>query len=896
MTRTTFEQGQQEEDIVDGNVPEEHPELDILDGDTNCVDSAEVMEANNPALRTVQEALRRQLLAAKEHVMTRLREKEEEAKRAQREREDVGVELYGVQQQLARLQQTNTSLDEQRTVTLREREEKERDLQRASTELVEKKTLVERERQRVLHLRKDVDELHATLRQVKLHHQEQHSEIAVTKRATYKAEEDLVALEREKRHQDYLIDGLHQQLKRLREQVATFEAQIISQHKETDAARSTLNDAASEMEAIQFDKKKVLQEWQSTFLGMSRRDQALLEMKEAIRLQREKERVAQMEINGLKRSIKNEQDHNEQLTSTATKMENEAEYQRQQIQLALDARERLLGEFTLLKRSLDAADAELANDTTNAAALRKALEQAEKGFVKMQVDIQHLEEAICTNLGEQKTLKKSTQSSVTHAEKIRESVYDIEMKLAAVQNDYARIRLEAINTASHNEQQKDTLRECVDDLKKHEELISRYEVEIRRRHDEIEKKQSEVDRLNRKYDSLVSAFQDENTGPLEAMINSLQRDIGQLETESTELQRQWMMHQTQLLDMTAECNTLSDTTQNLQSELTVLNQKRMRIDASYNTRQREIKEFESGIQGLHKEMSNLNSLMARNSKLKETLLDVNFFMENDLAVKLKEMEEGTIRLKATIDDTRHEKSRLLNEIVEAERQVMLWERKIALLKETQAAVDPMYGQAELKAMAKEIHRMELRYNQLLREKQTIITDMEKAIERRETIALKGRSAVRSTTQALGRQTRINELQRSLRVLEREERAVCHAIDDMQDVIDQLKMNAVEGSTQYDALRRKEEEALQEVLHAGDKKEENLTTLLLYQRWAQRLNDAAERSGSKKKKNLEHVEEDLGTAEARVQSIQELLHRLAKEHPALSDDLRRIGRGIRLVCL
>lgn len=40
---------------------------------------------------------------------------------------------------------------------------------------------------------------------------------------------------------------------------------------------------------------------------------------------------------------------------------------------------------------------------------------------------------------------------------------------------------------------------------------------------------------------------------------------------------------------------------------------------------------------------------------------------------------------------------------------MLWEKKIQIAKETHDAVDSNIGQAELKAMKSEIHRMQVSY-------------------------------------------------------------------------------------------------------------------------------------------------------------------------------------------
>ena len=63
---------------------------------------------------------------------------------------------------------------------------------------------------------------------------------------------------------------------------------------------------------------------------------------------------------------------------------------------------------------------------------------------------------------------------------------------------------------------------------------------------------------------------------------------------------------------------------------------------------------------------------------------------------------------------KEEKERLLLDTSEAEKQLMLLEKKVALERETQAALDPEVGAAEVRAMQREIHRMRLRYAQLQR--------------------------------------------------------------------------------------------------------------------------------------------------------------------------------------
>jgi uncharacterized protein (DUF3084 family) len=59
---------------------------------------------DHPLLERVQQALYTQLSSKYDAVSAELRDRTEEVARAATEREDIGVELYGVQQQLAKLQ------------------------------------------------------------------------------------------------------------------------------------------------------------------------------------------------------------------------------------------------------------------------------------------------------------------------------------------------------------------------------------------------------------------------------------------------------------------------------------------------------------------------------------------------------------------------------------------------------------------------------------------------------------------------------------------------------------------------------------------------------------------------------------------------------------------------
>lgn len=77
---------------------------------------------------------------------------------------------------------------------------------------------------------------------------------------------------------------------------------------------------------------------------------------------------------------------------------------------------------------------------------------------------------------------------------------------------------------------------------------------------------------------------------------------------------------------------------------------------------------------------------------------------------------------------------------------MLWEKKIQLAKETQQALDPNVGATEIREMELEIHRMKLRYTSMMKLQEKMIAEMEKSVYRRESIATRGQTKGKGSTQ------------------------------------------------------------------------------------------------------------------------------------------------------
>merc|ERR1719405_287407 len=214
-------------------------------------------------------------------------------------------------------------------------------------------------------------------------------------------------------------------------------------------------------------------------------------------------------------------------------------------------------------------------------------------------------------------------------------------------------------------------------------------------------------------------------------------------------------------------------------------------------------------------------------------------METEFVAKLREIEGACVQMESTIESVKQEKADMTTDILEAERQVMLWERKIHLEREMQEALDPAVGQAESSAMQKEIHRMELRLDQLKRRQEQMVAEMESAIHKRDAIALKYEPKAKkskSVTSAANLKRQIQSLKNNLRLCTQANSDTEQKIGAAEAELEQLTKTIESSNEECAALERDSEALRSEVQVAAVEKQRNFAAILKLQRTAKRYDE------------------------------------------------------------
>ncbi|KAG8015044.1 Coiled-coil domain-containing protein 40 [Nibea albiflora] len=245
------------------------------------------------------------------------------------------------------------------------------------------------------------------------------------------------------------------------------------------------------------------------------------------------------------------------------------------------------------------------------------------------------------------------------------------------------------------------------------------------------------------------------------------------------------------------------------------------------------------------------------------------------------------------EKTQEERERLLNSLVEAERQIMLWEKKTQLVKETRSAVDSGVGQGDIQMMKAEIHRMEVRLNQLMKQQERLLRESEATVARRETIVLRREAMVLSTH----RQTTKGELHRITQGLQRKIQDMHKHVAECEEVIGELQESQASLS---DRLVQQKQQLLElcgtsyildpEFVNLQDTKDSNLAHLVVLQSRTKKLQGV--RQGSYQASSTsESVGGSLQSQMERVHAASTILHRVCEEFPQHQGALRRLSRTL-----
>lgn len=256
---------------------------------------------------------------------------------------------------------------------------------------------------------------------------------------------------------------------------------------------------------------------------------------------------------------------------------------------------------------------------------------------------------IISHASQQKTIEKSSANLLKQTKVAYENISKKEVEIENYANEISRVRLDNLNTTTQNEVLQKKLDDLIGELKEKEADVQEVEKQIKARLLRIQQKTLQVDRLNRECANLKGRGDgDEFVGPVENHRDNIKKQIKETDDETTNVQKDWITNQIELIKRQGERDGVDRNNDDLRTQKSILDQKKIRINTAVEGHNKKIRELEVAQKNQVFEMNKLNDLIYQNNEHQEKLTNDNFNIEMEFKQKLKEMENESIKLENQI--------------------------------------------------------------------------------------------------------------------------------------------------------------------------------------------------------------------------------------------------------
>ncbi|XP_036970450.1 coiled-coil domain-containing protein 40 isoform X1 [Acanthopagrus latus] len=851
-----------------------------------------VLDPEHPLVKRHQAALTIQLKRRLERVNLALKEKRALEKADASHIQEIELENSRLHKRLARLRaklEDRQLSKEQAEAKHRQAQDQLQQMKSQFTSMTSQDSKVKAE---VSQLQGELDNLNQHLVFTQGLSEDLRSNVKAMQNARHKVGAEKTQAEEQKLKQDLYVERLTKDLERLMQQIAMYDTQTSAQAKETQAAKEALFEAEMEMESLVMARKQLVQQWSSSLMGIGRRDEAFSAMQEALRTVEHQLILLDKEIESYKKSTTEEQEQNETLTmqlkgsqmdcATYKKLISEKQAQQEALQAHFSTCLRTLKET---ERTLTRLSTETSTHQAEVNNQRRQLEKESAGRLELEDKIMtYMQQKLTHNRAAKYSQKLTSKTATLKKEKISQ--------LWQLENDIAAMTLESSEVSQRLDSLAITQEALDEEVANYNKLLASNQAKISSFITLIKQKQSTITNYNKQIYQITASTGHEDLSPLQIKAQELMDQIAQLAVIIKSDQRLWMKRLETQVGLTHELEANRKNMLKLQTEYTTMQQKKMLLESQIEAEHREKTDLEKSVKMLKGDRVKLNTLLSKKGQLSMALEQENALMETDFLRRLKEAERESIEMQMKNEKKQKDKEMYLNCLVEAEKQIMLWQKKTELIKETRSVVDSEV-KGDIQAMKAEIHRMEVRLSRIMKQSEKLQRESEATVARRETLVLRREALL------FGSQKKVTKGGPNLKLqgLKRKIKNTNTHVVEWEQKIRELQESKVSLS---DRLAQQKQHLIElcgtscnldpDIENLQDTKHRKFNHLVTLQSRSKKLQEV--RQGSYQALSTsQSISAALQRQMERVHATSTILHRVGEEFPQHQGTLRRVSQAL-----
>ncbi|XP_053697706.1 coiled-coil domain-containing protein 40 [Sabethes cyaneus] len=877
------------------NPEEHHPTSISVQADQfneSIVDQAGVLEKDHPLLERFQQALKAHLLRVKDQLEGEIADLNHRLEQNEAESEEVGARLYDLQEEID---------GQKELLVIYGKEIVEVSGRRVAEEqkVVEYKKEYDEENQKLKEFKKiynehlqELDNLTVLESEFSKWDKEIKEEIAVAKRVASKDAKDKLVAAEEKRKMDLLVFNLDAEVRKKERELEGIEEQMKEQESATEVINRSLADANSDLEALQHEHKRLFQSWGEVIVAIQQRDNVLSKTKDDLENVYEEHKVIKSKTDITKKAAAKEMEQNEQLSGFKSRIQGDISILEKQVNKEQEENDKLTRDLDHYAMILEQTEADMLKAQQEGLLIENHLKSLRQTLNKQNQKKFDLEEQILELLQDQITTDKAGENQGKILREVQQKRRELEISMSDTENQLSVVLLSLEKWRGLVEKSK----EDVQGMKKEHDSMDaeakKYDEQMKMIKEIISAKLRKLDALNRELEQLIKQAGGQELNPDELRLLDVRHDIAELDVKIKESQEAWLKLQNSIVSLSEKRVQQLNEINYSRKKLLLVEQKAIKIEAQLEKVVNENREIVRSLSSLNSRLDSVSMELFNTKKIHE-----KEEMECDIShqyttERLKEAELSVLNLEQDLIDLGKEIDDCKQEVLAKHREALSWETKYKMSAEAKKFKDEESAQnSEIGIMKAEIHRMQVRYGQLKRMQEKLVSDLENTVHHREHIfdTVNAREKVygskfktKSTMQH-----KINELKNKLKVVFGEISAAEKNLIEIDTAQKLLQAEIENKKVQIDEEKIQTCLIKSEVEQASLLKQDNLDYIVRHQYRARRYRAFANAKQLPKFRNEILIQADLQRQREINESIAGIVENLIIDFPGQKFNLTKI---------
>ncbi|XP_063897908.1 coiled-coil domain-containing protein 40-like [Helicoverpa armigera] len=853
-----------------------------------------VLEASHPLMQKFQETLKQFLIkenAIAEEEILNLREELKLSKQEyDKDLESIYRSDHDTNAQRVLIEEYEATLA-QRTM---EREAAEKRAKESNEKYKKAKAKLEEDMTRERETTEEMEALNALCHQLSAWRDETESDLTVSQRMSDKMRMEKQALAAEKRRLDMFLFGLSNEVWKLESKLEMFKKQLEIKNSEMEKVNDRVTAYAAELEDLELDKRRLVSLWNSVIVNITQRDKVYDSVRDDYKTLQDNYRTLLNSMDITKKVLMEEMNRGKEIAMNRDKINYDIEHAMKLHETEDAKRQTLEAQINQLTESIEMTERDHEMIRAENQSMRNILKSTGKELDRKAEYKLKLENEILLNLQDCLLNDKAVESMANGIRKMREMSRKQEISLMSMENQHAHIMLDIEIMRNRQAKNKIVLEESQAMVKEKEKEIDALQDEHSHQMSIQTRKQRELDIIMKKYITLKEIF--DMKSPQERRIESLEKQIKCLRERTEVMQHEWLRQQGHVVKLADHHHLMVSEINLIAKQIQICDQKIMRIQADSEAVALERSHVERSLRTLRGRLQVLEHTRKDATERNQGAQRTNLSISHEYAANLKDAETEIIQLEDEIEELDKDKMNLTQELDRVQREALIWQRKGILaveLKKNMKSAKSAVG--EIGLMKSEIHRMEVRREQLRRTSEKLAEDLALYVTRRDTAMDKTRAAAavektHGTAVGTSQTTYNHKLRLAKADLTRVTKELADSKAEMEQLMkdqERLDKELAETSAQNVHLEEKVADLIRETRATDRTKHHLLERVVRAQRFNSELSTAIKRRSVRSRRPKDNVLADHAQARFLNERLRFLVGVLQNEYPHHEDRLESI---------